>query len=91
MSSDPSDPRIAARLAAEARLRGDPAPGSPAAVSKNVAIKPWIPPTEQEDTKSKKEFYKLLDRGIVRDNGYRLAAECCEVSCLSIDIIAIIV
>jgi len=43
-------------------------------------IKPWNPPSEIEDTRSRKEFLKLLDRGIIRDNGYKPAAECCEAS-----------
>jgi hypothetical protein len=41
--------------------------------------KPWVP-TEKENTETRREFARLLDRGIVRDNGYREAATAVEVS-----------
>jgi hypothetical protein len=39
----------------------------------------WTP-TEKGDRETRKEFLRLLDRGIVRDNGYRDAAAAVEVS-----------
>jgi hypothetical protein len=82
----------AARLAAiEARLAGQvqsPAPPSTNAdiatvTNMGAAAKPKEPtwqPTEKGDLEKKKEFTKLLYRGIVRDNGYREASGCVDVS-----------
>jgi hypothetical protein len=82
----------AARLAAiEARLAGQaqsPATSSTNAdtatiTSMGAAAKPKEPtwqPTEKGDLEKKKEFTKLLYRGIVRDNGYREASGCVDVS-----------
>jgi hypothetical protein len=42
-------------------------------------VSAWTP-TEKGDRETRKEFARLLDRGIVRDNGYRDAAAAVEVS-----------
>ena len=68
----------AARLAAvEARLAG-----TNTAPTKNVEKKeePVFEPTEKGDVEKKKEFTKLLFRGVVRDNGYKEAMGCVDVS-----------
>jgi hypothetical protein len=68
----------AARLAAvEARLAG-----TTTTPTKNVEKKeePTFEPTEKGDIEKKKEFTKLLFRGVVRDNGYREAMSCVDVS-----------
>ena len=68
----------AARLAAvEARLAG-----TNTAPTKNVEKKeePVFEPTEKGDIEKKKEFTKLLFRGVVRDNGYKEAMGCVDVS-----------
>lgn len=70
----------AARLAAvEARLAGTPVPNlnSDQKVSKE---EPKFEPTEKGDTEKKKEFTKLLYRGVVRDNAYRETMWCVDVS-----------
>jgi hypothetical protein len=69
----------AARLAAvEARLSGT----TTTTPTKNVEKKeePTFEPTEKGDMEKKKEFTKLLFRGVVRDNGYREAMSCVDVS-----------
>jgi hypothetical protein len=69
----------AARLAAvEARLAGT----TNTTPTKNVEKKaePVFEPTEKGDMEKKKEFTKLLFRGVVRDNGYREAMACVDVS-----------
>ncbi|KAK4684523.1 hypothetical protein P7C73_g5654, partial [Tremellales sp. Uapishka_1] len=68
--------REAALAAAEARLRGEPNPGVP---PPPPAPKPWEP-TEKGDRDTRLQFGRLLDRGIIRDNGYRVSAEAVEVS-----------
>jgi hypothetical protein len=68
----------AARLAAvEARLAG-----TTTTPTKNVEKKaePVFEPTEKGDMEKKKEFTKLLFRGVVRDNGYKEAMGCVDVS-----------
>jgi hypothetical protein len=68
----------AARLAAvEARLAG-----TTTTPTKNVEKKeePTFEPTEKGDIEKKKEFTKLLFRGVVRDNGYKEAMACVDVS-----------
>jgi len=68
----------AARLAAvEARLAG-----TTTTPTKNVEKKqePVFEPTEKGDIEKKKEFTKLLFRGVVRDNGYKEAMGCVDVS-----------
>jgi hypothetical protein len=68
----------AARLAAvEARLAG-----TTTTPTKNVEKKeePTFEPTEKGDIEKKKEFMKLLFRGVVRDNGYKEAMACVDVS-----------
>lgn len=80
----PAQARQAALAAAEARFRTPITPASD--VKKDDGSKEqeevWTPPSEVEDINKKKEFGRLLDRGIVRDNGYAQAAACCEVSFL---------
>jgi hypothetical protein len=69
----------AARLAAvEARLAGITTSTS----TKNVEKKeePTFEPTVKGDIEKKKEFTKLLFRGVVRDNGYKEAMACVDVS-----------
>jgi len=69
----------AARLAAvEARLAGT----TTTTPTKNVEKKeePVFEPTEKGDIEKKKEFMKLLFRGVVRDNGYKEAMGCVDVS-----------
>jgi hypothetical protein len=68
----------AARLAAvEARLAG-----TTTTPTKNVEKKeePVFDPTEKGDSEKKKEFTKLLFRGVVRDNGYKETMGCVDVS-----------
>jgi len=68
----------AARLAAvEARLAG-----TTTTPPKNLEKKeePVFEPTEKGDIEKKKEFTKLLFRGVVRDNGYKEAMGCVDVS-----------
>lgn len=71
----------AARLAAtEARLAGTP---STSTSTLQVGVKkeePSFEPTEKGDSEKKKEFTKLLYRGVVRDNGYKEAMGCVDVS-----------
>jgi hypothetical protein len=70
----------AARLAAvEARLAG-----TTTTPIKNVEkkVETSFEPTEIGDMEKKKEFTKLLFRGVVRDNGYREAMACVDVSLL---------
>ena len=77
----------AARLAAtEARLSGitsstasastDPASSTNTDINKESSWKP----SDKGDLEKKKEFTKLLYRGVVRDNGYREASVCVDVS-----------
>jgi hypothetical protein len=77
----------AARLAAiEARLNPasqsqDPSASSSSGTTSEPA-KPATPawqPTEKGDLEKKKEFTKLLYRGVVRDNGYKEASTCVDV------------
>lgn len=42
--------------------------------------KPWTRPNEREENEKKRELTRLLNRTIIRDSGYRQAAECVEVS-----------
>ncbi|ORY30409.1 hypothetical protein BCR39DRAFT_529774 [Naematelia encephala] len=79
-ASSPAAHRLAALRAAEARLKGA---SSPSSISEEPAPKVeevWIQPSEKEDASKKKEFARLLDRGIIRDNGYEQGAVCVEVS-----------
>jgi hypothetical protein len=76
--------RAALLAAAEARLRGDPSAHdleNQAAEAKRVKKEEtWVQPTEKQDEETKRNFGRLLDRGIVRDNGYKQSAEAVEVS-----------
>ncbi|RSH92066.1 hypothetical protein EHS25_008478 [Saitozyma podzolica] len=67
-------------------LRGDSSPGgvfdgarglAGAAGTRSPPVSAWTP-TEKGDRETRKEFARLLDRGIVRDNGYRDAAAAVE-------------
>jgi hypothetical protein len=84
-SSSPStrslNPRLAALAAAEARLKGqaEQSDESATAVPEPV-IERWVQPSEEDDMRWKRELARALDRGIVRDNGYKECAECVEVS-----------
>jgi hypothetical protein len=82
----------AARLAAiEARLNPPSTSTSASAQSpdtsasgKTAAAEPPWKPSGKGDNEKKKEFMKLLYRGIVRDNGYKEASTCVDVGlCLS--------
>jgi len=74
----------AARLAAtEARLAGASTSGTNPESEIKKEIKkeePIFEPTEKGDSEKKKEFTKLLFRGVVRDNGYKEAMGCVDVS-----------
>ena len=74
----------AARLAAtEARLAGSSRTGTNPDEETKKEIKkeePIFEPTEKGDSEKKKEFTKLLFRGVVRDNGYKEAMGCVDVS-----------
>lgn len=76
----PAAKRLAALEAAEARLKGQPNPNTPEAIKAARPTPPAWEPTEKGDKNKRFEFTRLLDRGVVRDNGYRQAAECVEVS-----------
>ncbi|RXK37522.1 hypothetical protein M231_05243 [Tremella mesenterica] len=67
--------RSAALLAAEARLKGLPNPGTE---PPPVVEEKWEPPSEKEDRDTKIKLVRLLDRGIVRDNTYERCAQCVE-------------
>lgn len=41
--------------------------------------KPWTRPSEKEESEKRRELTRLLNRTIIRDSGYRQAAECVEV------------
>ena len=71
--------RKAALAAAEARLKGPPAEASTSTSSAPTPPK-WEKPTEKQDQETRRNFARLLDRGIVRDNGYKQSAEAVEVS-----------
>ena len=45
----------------------------------NAKIDKWQP-SEKGDGEKRKEYQRLLYRGVVRDNGYKQASECVEVS-----------
>lgn len=79
-----TDRRAAALAAAEARLRGDPTAHDLEEQARLDRLNPkeetWTPPSEKEDASAKRELGRLIDRGIVRDNGYKQAAEAVEVS-----------
>jgi hypothetical protein len=77
----------AARLAAtEARLSGTGA--SPSTISNTSSststvkteLEPEWKPSDKGDLEKRKEFTKLLYRGVVRDNGYKEASGCVDVS-----------
>jgi hypothetical protein len=75
----------AARLAAtEARLSGTGASPStisnPSSSTSTVKTEPEWKPTDKGDLEKRKEFTKLLYRGVVRDNGYKEASGCVDVS-----------
>ena len=73
------NPRLAALAAAEARLKS--ANNPPEEVTPEIPVEEkWEPPSEEEDRTRKRELARVLDRGIVRDNGYKDASECVEVS-----------
>ncbi len=76
----PPPHRLAALAAAEARLRGDPpAPDADDPSTSKKKEEVWAGPKEKDDRESRLQFGRLLDRGIVRDNGYRQSAEAVEV------------
>lgn len=77
--ADPRAARAAALAAAEARLRGDPSSSSSSSSPPKPVMPAWQP-SEKSDAEKRKEFTRLLYRGIVRDNGYKQASECLEVS-----------
>lgn len=90
--ADPAADARARRLAAiEARLNPPKeedaaAPGSSGTSTpgsreppRNMP-KPWTRPNERDENEKKREMARLLNRTIVRDSGYRQAAECVEVS-----------
>lgn len=73
----------AARLAAvEARLAGTSSSTSTGSSShvETKKVEDKFEPTEKGDIEKKKEFTKLLFRGVVRDNGYKEASGCVDVS-----------
>lgn len=74
-NSDPAARRAAALAAIEARQLG-----SPESPSSTAKVEVWVPPSEKDDAESRKTFARLLDRGIVRDNGYKQSYEAVEVS-----------
>lgn len=101
------NPRQAALLAAEARLRpaSSSSSSNPATTSPESAVasasgsstpplfqsggngasagtRKWTP-TEKEERDCRIKFARLLDRGLVRDNGYRQVADGVEVSLVS--------
>lgn len=72
----------AARLAAvEARLAGTPT-SNPVSTETVQKEEPKFVPSEKGDIEKKKEFTKLLYRGVVRDNAYRETMWCVDVSLL---------
>jgi hypothetical protein len=73
-----AEARAARLAAAEARLAGT----TTTTPTNNVEKKeePSFEPTEKGDMEKKKEFTKLLFRGVVRDNGYKEAMGCVDVS-----------
>lgn len=78
--STPADRRAAALAATEARLRGEPSAVDLENTPKKPREEVFIPPTEKEIAESMRVLRRLLDRGLVRDNGYRQSAEAVEVS-----------
>ena len=87
LMTDPRAAREAALAAAEARLRGDPSAverEEKAQADKLAARRKkdeeWTPPGDKVDQETRRTFARLLDRGIIRDNGYRQALTCAEVS-----------
>lgn len=82
MSKPPADPRAAraaALAAAEARLRGEPSPSNEGTSTSAKPVVPAWQPSEKGDSEKRKEYNRLLYRGIVRDNGYKQASDCLEV------------
>ena len=91
--ADPAADARARRLAAiEARLNppkeddgaaaaaGSSGSNTPGREPPRNMPKPWTRPSEREQNEKKRELTRLLNRTIVRDSGYRQAAECVEVS-----------
>jgi len=74
----PAERRAAALAATESRMRGDPTAGE-AEEEKKKEEKVYVPPTEKEDAESTRALRRLLDRGVIRDNGYRQSADAVEV------------
>ena len=78
-AASPAANRAAALAAAEARLRGSP-PNDPTSPPPKPVEPVWLQPSEKQDHESKKTLTRMLDRGIIRDNGYEQSAECVQVS-----------
>ena len=87
--SMPNAAREAALKAAEARLRGDPSPLEQEELDRQEKLRKkkednWVAPGEKVDNETKRQFARLLDRGIIRDNGYRQDLTCVEVRLYSL-------
>jgi hypothetical protein len=82
-SAKTPNPRLAALAAAEARLKNASNPAEVDIPEVPVEEK-WEPPSEEEDRTRKRELARALDRGIVRDNGYRECSDCVEVGCITL-------
>ncbi|WVQ74123.1 hypothetical protein IAR50_003714 [Cryptococcus sp. DSM 104548] len=86
--SAPKNPREAALAAAQARLSqpapddGGAASAAPATAASPSGTRPLFDPATRFTGKEEREltikFNRLLDRGIVRDNGYKESAEAVE-------------
>ena len=76
----PAERRAALLAATESRLRGDPTPAELEDAPKKPKEDIFVPPSEKEIAESMRALRRLLDRGVVRDNGYRQSAEAVEVS-----------
>ncbi|ORX38855.1 hypothetical protein BD324DRAFT_577259 [Kockovaella imperatae] len=81
--------REAALAAAEARLKGpstsqatndaSSSGSGPGLMTQPSTSRPsWTKPSEKQDLETRRNFARLLDRGIVRDNGYKQSAEAVE-------------
>ena len=80
MAPSEKDRRAAALAAAEARLKGSPSPAELEEAARTPKAEQWKQPSEKDDIEAKRVLARLIDRGIVRDNGYRQSADAVEVS-----------
>jgi hypothetical protein len=80
MAPSEKDRRAAALAAAEARLKGSPSPAELEEAANAPKVEQWKQPSEKDDIEAKRALARLIDRGIVRDNGYRQSADAVEVS-----------